>query len=614
MAVTQIIGPRIVPLWADPVEWTSTRAYEPFTFVTYQGDSYCSRQDTPIGIDITNDYYWVKVSDYNAQAVALQRSMTQTIETAETNLDTVATNLKNEMQRLHATYQNLESMQADTTITAGTVATILGRSTTTDYGGATYIVAEGSPANMLDVKINDTLYGAFVYQGYTTPEMYGYDGTNGNALMEAFLRLPVTVLDLHGTELVDSGNSNGTAYPCDKTIRNGKIVAKGYLLSPMILGSDTTVTLENLDIDCQPFANSVFSLTINSDVKRYIVCNCHVYSSACKDGWCPFYVGARNMLFDSCVIDASSLEPSWAGGCIWAYSNSQLEYGTLEIRNCTLITNGVDELLALRAGLYKYTNVHDNTFVAITMGSRNFLITDHNSSQTTKTYTHFHDNLTIVQGESRGTEANALFRITDTVGTVICDKNTWNTNLFVHIYSIEATVRIANDYAADCTGWLVQLNSGTAYIYNCTAPSAGLFSMNQVNFYVYNSYIGYVSGYANNAYLHNCTLHIPSQGNLYNCVIEKPNDKDVAINLNLQTGLWNYNNVTFTAPITIQLKPNGDTPFTFITDAEIHTATGTEYELVKSSDRALQILKPDKGEYHILNANSMYTARADNRG
>lgn len=97
MSVTQIIGPRVAPLWADPAEWTSTRAYEPFTFVTYQGDSYCSRQDTPIGIQITNDDYWVKVSDYNAQAVALQRSMTQTIETAETSMTNTIQSAENAM-------------------------------------------------------------------------------------------------------------------------------------------------------------------------------------------------------------------------------------------------------------------------------------------------------------------------------------------------------------------------------------------------------------------------------------------------------------------------------------------------------------------------------------
>lgn len=97
MAVTQIVGPRIAPLWADPVEWTSTRAYEPFTFVTYHGDSYCSRKDTPIGIDIANDGYWVKISDYNAQAVALQRSMTQTIETAESNMESTIQAAENSM-------------------------------------------------------------------------------------------------------------------------------------------------------------------------------------------------------------------------------------------------------------------------------------------------------------------------------------------------------------------------------------------------------------------------------------------------------------------------------------------------------------------------------------
>lgn len=97
MAVTQIVGPRIAPYWADPVEWTSTRAYEPFTFVTYQGDSYCSRQDTPIGIDITNDDYWVKVSDYNAQAVALQREMTNTIEAAESSMTNTIQAAENKM-------------------------------------------------------------------------------------------------------------------------------------------------------------------------------------------------------------------------------------------------------------------------------------------------------------------------------------------------------------------------------------------------------------------------------------------------------------------------------------------------------------------------------------
>ena len=67
MATTQYIGARYVPVFADPVEWDSTRQYEPLTIVTYQGASYTSRQYVPAGIEITNDSYWVLSANYNAQ-------------------------------------------------------------------------------------------------------------------------------------------------------------------------------------------------------------------------------------------------------------------------------------------------------------------------------------------------------------------------------------------------------------------------------------------------------------------------------------------------------------------------------------------------------------------
>lgn len=67
MAVTQYIGARYVPLFADPIEWSSATAYEPLTIVTHQGNSYTSRQYVPVGIDITNDEFWASTGNYNAQ-------------------------------------------------------------------------------------------------------------------------------------------------------------------------------------------------------------------------------------------------------------------------------------------------------------------------------------------------------------------------------------------------------------------------------------------------------------------------------------------------------------------------------------------------------------------
>ena len=67
MAVTQYIGARYVPLFADPLEWGSNKSYEPLTIVSHEGNSYTSRQYVPAGVQIDNDDYWALTGNYNAQ-------------------------------------------------------------------------------------------------------------------------------------------------------------------------------------------------------------------------------------------------------------------------------------------------------------------------------------------------------------------------------------------------------------------------------------------------------------------------------------------------------------------------------------------------------------------
>lgn len=67
MAVTQYIGARYVPLFADPIEWDSSKTYEPLTIVYSGGNSYTSRQYVPAGIQIDDDAYWALTGNYNAQ-------------------------------------------------------------------------------------------------------------------------------------------------------------------------------------------------------------------------------------------------------------------------------------------------------------------------------------------------------------------------------------------------------------------------------------------------------------------------------------------------------------------------------------------------------------------
>ena len=67
MAVTQYIGARYVPLFADPIQWDSAKTYEPLTIVYNEGNSYTSKQYVPAGIQINNEAYWALTGNYNAQ-------------------------------------------------------------------------------------------------------------------------------------------------------------------------------------------------------------------------------------------------------------------------------------------------------------------------------------------------------------------------------------------------------------------------------------------------------------------------------------------------------------------------------------------------------------------
>ena len=77
MAVTQYIGARYVPLFADPLQWDNERTYEPLTIVQHQGNSYTSRQAVPVGIDITNEDFWALTGNYNAQVEQYRQEVLQ---------------------------------------------------------------------------------------------------------------------------------------------------------------------------------------------------------------------------------------------------------------------------------------------------------------------------------------------------------------------------------------------------------------------------------------------------------------------------------------------------------------------------------------------------------
>lgn len=67
MATTQYIGARYVPVFAEPVEWDNTRTYDSLTMVMNQGNTYITKQYVPVGVELTDEKFWIRISDFNAQ-------------------------------------------------------------------------------------------------------------------------------------------------------------------------------------------------------------------------------------------------------------------------------------------------------------------------------------------------------------------------------------------------------------------------------------------------------------------------------------------------------------------------------------------------------------------
>ena len=73
MGKNKYVGHRYVPKIDG--EWDKSKQYESLTVVLYQGASYTSRQNVPVGVEITNEEFWVLTGNYNAQVEQYQQEV-----------------------------------------------------------------------------------------------------------------------------------------------------------------------------------------------------------------------------------------------------------------------------------------------------------------------------------------------------------------------------------------------------------------------------------------------------------------------------------------------------------------------------------------------------------
>ena len=95
MTVTQVLGAKVQPTFADPAEWNNTRTYAPLTIVLHEGNSYTSAQYVPMGIDISNEKFWKLTGNYNSQVEQYRKEVATYDGRITTNANDIATEVSN---------------------------------------------------------------------------------------------------------------------------------------------------------------------------------------------------------------------------------------------------------------------------------------------------------------------------------------------------------------------------------------------------------------------------------------------------------------------------------------------------------------------------------------
>ena len=86
---TQYIGPKIVPHFANPAEWSIDNEYDALSIVTNNGNTYWAKYNVPSGIDISNTEYWYLSAYPDAQIQAYRNEVMEYAEIVDGYTDDI---------------------------------------------------------------------------------------------------------------------------------------------------------------------------------------------------------------------------------------------------------------------------------------------------------------------------------------------------------------------------------------------------------------------------------------------------------------------------------------------------------------------------------------------
>nr|DAQ58505.1 MAG TPA: tail spike protein [Caudoviricetes sp.] len=109
-------GLKAVLSFADPIQWNKASTYDSLTVVWDDAThaSYASKRPVPQNIELTNEFYWVRTADLDAQVEQYRQEVSAYAERVET----LSVNLENEIKRATASEAAIKS-KLDTLVSLG---------------------------------------------------------------------------------------------------------------------------------------------------------------------------------------------------------------------------------------------------------------------------------------------------------------------------------------------------------------------------------------------------------------------------------------------------------------------------------------------------------------
>lgn len=371
------VGARYAPVITG--EWDASVAYEPLTVVLYGGSSYTSKKDVPSGTLPTNETYWARTGDYNAQVEKYRQEVAS---------------VSAEQKKSSRCYDTVEDMVEDASLKPGYVQT-LGFYEPGDGGAAWYHVVEsptGDEPNGMDV-LQCRKYVAELMAGeWVTPEQFGAKGDgivddseslqralnhvnvelNGNYLIKKSLTF--TSLNMRGN------NSEIIIFPSDFEYDKNSIFAMHTTGIHDDISKDedtfTSIVIHDVVFKAKPSSfNGESRIMLGLHNTKFTIIQGCIFDFEYKSNMSPidFRGGNINTFINSCQFIINTDNGTDSSGSIQfrAY-NSIVSTKNVYITNSLFIKKNVDEFIFITSkGSNKIENINITGCMFLTKKTQN---------------------------------------------------------------------------------------------------------------------------------------------------------------------------------------------------------------------------------------------------